>query len=44
MSPGMIKTGSLFIVAQAAPVTMLVAPGPIEEVQTKVLVLFFILA
>ena len=31
-------------VAVAAPVTMLVAPGPIDEVQAKVWSRFFILA
>jgi len=32
-SPGSSSTGSRLIVAIAAPVTMLVAPGPMEEVQ-----------
>ena len=32
------------MVAMAAPVIMLVAPGPIEEVQTSVCRRFFILA
>ncbi len=36
MSPGSSSTGSRLIVASAAPVTMLVAPGPIEEVQARV--------
>ena len=35
-SPGSSRTGSRFIVARAAPVTMFVAPGPMEEVQAKV--------
>ena len=43
-SPGSSKTGSRLIVAAAAPVTMLVAPGPIDEVQTSVWSLFFVLA
>ena len=36
VSPGSSSTGSRLTVAAAAPVTMLVAPGPIEEVQAKV--------
>ena len=36
MSPGSSSTGRRLTVAVAAPVTMLVAPGPIEEVQAKV--------
>ena len=36
ISPGRSSTGSRFTVAVAAPVIMLVAPGPIEEVQAKV--------
>ena len=35
-SPGNRSTGSRFTVASAAPVTMLVAPGPIEVVQARV--------
>lgn len=35
-SPGSSSTGSRLIVASAAPVTMLVAPGPIEPVQASV--------
>ncbi|GAB3906658.1 hypothetical protein GCM10027612_78340 [Microbispora bryophytorum subsp. camponoti] len=35
-SPGSSSTGSRSIVASAAPVTMLVAPGPIELVQASV--------
>ena len=35
MSPGSSSTGSRLIVASAAPVTMLVAPGPIEEVTAR---------
>ena len=35
MSPGSNSTGSRLIVARAAPVIMFVAPGPMEEVQTK---------
>ena len=31
-SPGSSRTGSRLMVASAAPVTMLVAPGPMEEV------------
>ena len=36
VSPGSSSTGSRLIVASAAPVTMLVAPGPIEEVHASV--------
>ena len=36
MSPGSRSTGSRLMVAVAAPVTMLVAPGPIELVQANV--------
>ena len=36
MSPGSSSTGSRLIVASAAPVTMLVAPGPIDVVQASV--------
>ena len=36
MSPGSSSTGRRLIVASAAPVTMLVAPGPIEDVQASV--------
>jgi hypothetical protein len=36
ISPGSSKTGSRLIVAAAAPVTMLVAPGPIELVHASV--------
>ena len=35
-SPGSSSTGSRLIVASAAPVTMFVAPGPIEVVQASV--------
>lgn len=35
MSPGRRSTGRRFMVARAAPVIMLVAPGPIEEVQAR---------
>ena len=35
-SPGSSSTGSRLIVASAAPVTMLVAPGPMEVVQASV--------
>ncbi len=35
-SPGRSSTGSRLIVAPAAPVTMLVAPGPIDVVHTSV--------
>jgi hypothetical protein len=35
-SPGSSSTGRRLIVASAAPVTMFVAPGPIEEVQAIV--------
>jgi hypothetical protein len=34
-SPGSSSTGSRLTVASAAPVTMFVAPGPIEEVQAN---------
>ena len=44
MSPGSSSTGRRLIVATAAPVIMLVAPGPIDEVQAKVCSRFFILA
>ena len=36
MSPGSSSTGSRLMVARAAPVTMLVAPGPMDDVQAKV--------
>ena len=36
MSPGRRSTGSRLIVAPAAPVTMFVAPGPIDVVQANV--------
>ena len=36
MSPGSSRTGTRLIVAAAAPVTIFVAPGPIEVVQTRV--------
>jgi hypothetical protein len=36
MSPGSNRTGRRLIVASAAPVTMLVAPGPIEDVHASV--------
>jgi hypothetical protein len=35
MSPGNSSTGTRLIVAAAAPVSMLVAPGPIDDVQAK---------
>jgi hypothetical protein len=35
-SPGSSSTGSRLMVAVAAPVTMFVAPGPMELVQAKV--------
>jgi hypothetical protein len=35
-SPGSSSTGSRLTVASAAPVSMFVAPGPIEEVQARV--------
>ena len=40
----MISTVIRLMVAQAAPVIILVAPGPIEEIQANVLSLFFIFA
>ena len=43
-SPGSSSTGSRLIVASAAPVTMFVAPGPIEDVQASVERRFFIRA
>jgi hypothetical protein len=43
-SPGNSSTGSRFMVDRAAPVIMLVAPGPIEEVHAKAERRFFILA
>jgi len=36
MSPGSSSTGRRLIVAPAAPVTMFVAPGPMDEVQANV--------
>ena len=36
ISPGNNSTGKRLMVAVAAPVTMLVAPGPIEVVQASV--------
>jgi hypothetical protein len=36
MSPGSSSTGRRLIVASAAPVTMFVAPGPIDVVQARV--------
>src|SRR5687768_2565773 len=44
ISPGNNNTGSLLIVAVAAPVTILVAPGPIDVVQTNAPSLFFTFA
>ena len=44
MSPGKSSTGSRFTVAAAAPVTIFVAPGPMEDVQANVASRFFILA
>src|SRR5690606_6422958 len=44
ISPGIKSTGILLIVAAAAAVSILVAPGPMDEVQTKVCNLFFTLA
>ena len=35
MSPGRRSTGRRLIVANAAPVTMFVAPGPIDVVQAS---------
>ena len=35
-SPGSSRTGMRLMVASAAPVTMLVAPGPIDDVQASV--------
>ena len=43
-SPGSSSTGSLLIVASAAPVIMLVAPGPIDVVHTRAPSRFFIRA
>ena len=36
VSPGSSSTGSRLIVASAAPVTMFVAPGPIDVVHANV--------
>ncbi len=36
ISPGSSSTGRRLMVASAAPVIMLVAPGPIDEVQANV--------
>jgi hypothetical protein len=44
MSPGSSSTGSRLIVAPAAPVSMLVAPGPIELVHANALSLLLALA
>ena len=44
ISPGSSSTGMRLMVAVAAPVIMLVAPGPIEEVQANVLRRFRALA
>ncbi len=44
MSPGSRSTGSRLTVASAAPVTMFVAPGPIDDVQASVDSRFFIRA
>ena len=44
ISPGNNSTGIRLIVAVAAPVIILVAPGPIEEVQTIAPNLFFVFA
>jgi len=44
MSPGSSSTGMRLIVAPAAAVSMLVAPGPIDDVQANVWRRFFILA
>ena len=43
-SPGSSSTGRRLIVASAAPVTMFVAPGPIEDVHASVCSRFFIRA
>ena len=40
-SPGSSRTGSRLIVASAAPVTMFVAPGPIDDVHAIALSRFF---
>ena len=44
ISPGRSSTGSRLIVAAAAPVTMLVAPGPIDVVHASVRNRFEVLA
>src|SRR5579864_8164168 len=44
MSPGSSRTGSRLMVARDAPVTMLVAPGPIDVVQARVLNRLLVLA
>ena len=44
MSPGISSTGSRFTVAPAAPVTMFVAPGPMEDTHAKVCMRFFVFA
>ena len=43
-SEGNSSTGSRFVVARAAPVTMFSDPGPIEEVHIQVLNRFVVLA
>jgi hypothetical protein len=40
-SPGSSSTGRRLMVASAAPVTMFVAPGPIDDVQASVESRFF---
>ncbi len=37
MSPGSSSTGNRFSVASAAPVTMFIAPGPMDAVTARVL-------
>ena len=44
ISPGNKSTGSRLIVARAAPVTMFVAPGPMEVVHASVLKRLLVLA
>ena len=44
VSPGSSSTGSRLMVASAAPVTMLVAPGPTDDVQASVDIRFLVRA
>ena len=43
VSPGKNKIGNLLLIATAAAVTILVAPGPTDDVATKICCLLFAL-